>query len=312
MKKEVLIKCLWMIPTILGVTLITFLLIKVTPGDPLYNISNPRVSSDTLESIRNSYGFNQSVLIQYKNWLIKALKGDFGISYLSGKPVWNEVSDRLPATLLLMGTSFVISILLSCLTGFARIFSSKHHLNKVFDLLLLILLCIPSFWLGIILMYFFSVDLGILPLNGMNTPGKSGWWDTIRHMLLPVMVLVIQKHVFYHRYIYGIESEEMQKDYIRLAISKGGSRYRKFSRHLFKNVSLPLLTQIGIDFSTLITGAFITETIFSWPGVGQLLINGLKQNDYFVVMAIVTLSCFCVIIGSFVVELLITKIDPRN
>lgn len=311
MGKIILKRLLQAIPMLIFISIISFFLMKFAPGDPVKAYITPKMSHKQVENVRHNLGLDKPIIVQYLIWSDNVIKGNFGYSLRNYRPVISEISERLPATLELMGTSLVLSFIFGIIFG---LLSAKYK-NRVFDRIVSLLsyigISIPSFWFAMILIVIFSLKLHWLPSIGMHTIGEDSIFDVIKHGIMPCLVLSIQDTAVITRYVRANSVEQMKEDYVRTAIGKGLSNKKVFFKHVLKNALLPVITVLGMSLPDLVAGAFITETVFGWPGMGRLGINAIFSFDYPIIMGITMFSSIMLIIGNLLADLLYELADPR-
>lgn len=311
MGKYIIKRILQAIPLLIIISIISFILIKLAPGDPVQAYVTPKMSQAQVELVRHNLGLDKPIYIQYFVWLKNVLKGDLGYSLANYRPITTQIVERIPATLGLMGLSLIISIVLGIILGLISAFYKNKLIDEIISIFSYIGISIPSFWYAMILIVFLSGKLRLFPSVGMRSVGIDSTIDLLRHFVLPSMVLSFQNTSVITRYIRSNAITEMKEDYVRTAISKGLTRRKVFSKHVLRNVLLPIVTIIGMSLPDLIAGAFITETIFGWPGMGRLGINAIFSYDYPLIMAITMLSSVMVILGNLLSDILYGVVDPR-
>ncbi|WP_440117463.1 ABC transporter permease [Paenibacillus sp. QZ-Y1] len=299
------------IPLLFVISIVSFTLIKLAPGDPVLSFVTPNMGAEDVERIRQSLGLDQPMYVQYFVWLKNVLSGDLGYSLVNHRPVAQMIVERLPATFGLMGASLLLSLLISIpLSMFA---GSRQ--NSLFDrglsLITYIGISIPSFWFGMMLIYFFAVELHWLPSMGMRTVGMDSAWDIIKHGILPCTVLTFMNVSVYMRYIRSNTISQLEEDYVQIQYAYGATKGTVLLRHVLKNVLLPVITILGMSLPELIAGAFITESVFSWPGMGSLGISAVHGLDYPIIMGITMMSSVLLVVGNLVADILYGVVDPR-
>ncbi len=305
------------IPLLLGISLISFSIMHLAPGDPTTMFTNPSISMEDMAQVRSNLGLDKPILFQYFYWLVNLLKGNFGYSFMSGKPVLTLILERLPATLLLSISSLFCIL---CITFPLGLISGAKK-NSAFDhwvtILSFIGLSIPAFWLGLVLILFFSLNLNWFPTSGFLDPSLIDATISIKslnilyHLILPLLTIIIggiAGLTRYHRF--GI-IQILNQDYIKAARARGISEKRLLFKHALKNALLPIITILGLDLPALISGSFIIEYIFAWPGMGQLGIAAVFARDYPVLMGTIVFSSILIIIGNLLADLAYTFVDPR-
>ncbi len=308
MGRYILKRVLQAIPILIIVSVISFSLIKLAPGDPVQAFVTPKMSAAQVEMVRHNLGLDKPVYIQYLRWASEVLRGYLGYSLVNYRPVTVQILERIPATLWLMGVSLVLTgIILGLLSAFYK----GKLTDNIISFFSYIGISIPSFWFAMILIVTFSSKLGLLPSVGMRTIGVNSFWDLLKHTIMPALVLSIQNTAIITRYIRTNAITQMKEDYVRTAVSKGLTLKRVFTKHVLRNVLLPIVTILGMSLPELIAGAFITETIFGWPGMGRLGINSIFSFDYPLIMGITMISSVMVILGNLISDILYGIVDPR-
>lgn len=293
------------------VSILCFGLIKLAPGDPVLTYVQPNMSETYIATLRESLGLNKPVYEQYLIWLRKILRGNFGYSLVNTRPVLSQILNRLPATLLLMGTSLLLSVLISIPLGMACGRRANGTLDRVVSALSYIGISIPNYWFGILLIYLFSVHLGWLPSIGMHSDGNRTLSDLIRHLILPCTVMTYVNSAQFTRYIRSSTITQMSADYVTVQRAYGTPKNTILFRHVLKNAVLPLITVLGMSLQSLVSGAMICEQVFAWPGTGQLAVTAVTTFDYPLIMGITMLTALMIIIGNLLADILYTIVDPR-
>ena len=301
------------IPLLLGVSIIGFALMQFAPGGPLavYTL-NPTVTSQDIERVRAVFGLDQPVAVQYLKWAAGMFTGNWGTTFFGGRPVFDVIVERLPATLLLMGTSLSLAMLLGVALGVL----GAVRRYSVFDLLAttgaMAALSFPTFWFGLMAIYVFAVTLGWLPSGGMNELGEEGNpLDLLRHLILPAGVLALVLTASWSRYARSSLLEVLHQDYMRTARAKGLLPYQRLWRHAFPNAVTPLIALLGVELPALFSGALVIETIFSWPGMGRLFLDALNMKEYPILMGMVMFTAFFVVAGNLLADIAVALVDPR-
>jgi len=305
------------IPIVVGISLISFLIVYLTPGSPVDKFRTPRVSPQTIANLIHLYGLDQPLPIQFWNWFTHfwSFPWDnlaWGYSFTDGRPVRDKIFQRIPSTLLLMGTSLVVSLVIAIPIGILQAIKQYSWADRIITTFETIGYAMPTFWLGLILKQFFAVNLNWLPLNGQNTLGKQGDIpDMIMHLILPVTTLAVVSIAGWSRYMRASMLEVMRQDYVRTARAKGLPPSRVIGRHALRNAMIPIVTLLGLTIPSLLSGAAITETVFSWPGLGWLGVTSVGDRDYPVVLAVTMIGGMMVIIGNLLADVLYAVVDPR-
>lgn len=305
------------LPMLLGITIITYLIISLAPGDPVSAMINPQelnVRSDAeLDQIRDDLGLNDPIPVRYALWLKEAVQGNLGFSYQSKQPVVHLIVDRLPETLLLTGSALLLAMTIGITLGIISARKQYSALDYVLTISAFFGLSIPAFFFAMLGMFAFSVRLGWLPVFGMWTPGEPNSLnlDLLKHAVLPVSALAIPHVAEYMRYARSATLEAMGAEHVTTARAKGLRERVVFRRHVFRNALVPLLTIIGLSLPGLISGSFVIETIFSWPGIGMLGYTAIMQRDYPVQLGIALMAAVTVLMANLVTDLAYALVDPR-
>lgn len=310
MRRYILKRLLLAIPVLLGITIIDYFIMSLA-GNPMDILAGPRMTQEAIAFKAAKLGLDQPVWVQYFNWLSEVLRENLGYSYKSYQPVAQMIGSHLGPTLLLMGASMVVGLLIAVPAG---IYSAVHRYQKRdFAVVTASFLgsSVPGFFLALILIYLFTVRLGWLPSSGMETPGVGGdFLDVARHMVLPVIVLAASIAGSNIRYIRSAVLEILEMDYLRTAKAKGIGHFRVINKHALRNALLPIVTVIGMQIPTLFGGAVIVEQIFSWPGLGLITMNAITARDYPVIMGVCLLSAVVVLSANLLTDVVYALVDP--
>ncbi len=312
--KYILKRLLIAVPTFLGITLLSYVLSSLAPGSPLDALlADPKITAVELERRRVELGLDQSVLVQYFHWLMQLLQGNLGYSFGSNRlPVAELILERLKPTLLLASCSFGLSILTAIPLGVfaaSKPNSLRDYLSSGISFLLV---GTPNFFAGLALIYIFGVVFKLLPTGGMyDSSGARTTADLLKHMVMPMLVLSFQQIGSWIRYMRSSMVEVFQEDYLRTARAKGLRPFAVIRKHAFKNSLLPVITVIGMSIPGLVGGAVVTEQVFSWPGVGSLMIQSIAARDYPVIMGITVLVATVVLIVNLITDIIYGVLDPR-
>lgn len=350
MSRYIIRRLLQAIPTLIGVSLISFFLAKAAPGDPVLNLTfDPRITEATRETLRKQLGLDQPLVVQYVRWAIGLvlragnaaeeltldntpctylsfinltvcdsgggiIRGDLGTSIATKQPVWQRIIERLPATLELTTTSLIVGLLLGIPLGVLSGVRQGSFFDNSVRFLAVIGNAVPVFWMGLMLIFVFGVYLNWLPTGGRQTVSLNSefdLFDRLRHLLLPVFVLAIGDIAVLSRFLRAETLEVLHTDYIRTAKAKGLAPGRVWFVHATRNALIPLVTILGPAIAGLIGGALVTETIFSWPGMGRLTFEAAIQRDYPLVLGAVMIASALVILGNLLSDILYGVVDPR-
>ncbi|MCI8652717.1 MAG: ABC transporter permease [Angelakisella sp.] len=287
--------------TFLGVSVLVFVLGRVT-GDPVALLAPDNATAEQKEQIRESLGLNDPVAVQYWNFITKAVQGDFGTSYVSRQSVTKLVKDTLPATLQLAVASFLIAVVVSIPIGILVALKRNTVWDLLGNVLALVGQAMPNFWLALMLMLVFSVKLKLLPISGREGPAN---------MVLPVLTLALAALGYFVRMVRSSMLEVLGQEYIRTARGKGVRELMVVGKHALKNALIPVITVMGIHFGNLLSGAFVIETVFAWPGLGRLGVTALFARDFAVIQGVVLVSTAIFVLVNLVVDILYTLLDPR-
>lgn len=293
------------------VSVVTFGLIHSAPGGPAL-LADPDLSREDVQRISKNLGLTDPLPVQYGRWLGHVARGDFGRSYSNVVPVTDLLRARLPNTLVLTLCALALAVLVALPLGAISALKRNSWLDYVATTLSVIGVSIPVFWFGIVLIIVFAVQLKVLPAGDMYTPGAPfSFGDRLRHLVLPAIVLSSFNLAELTRYMRSSMLGVLGEDYIRTARAKGLSRRVVLSRHAFKNALIPVATVLGVMIPRAVGGAAITETVFSWPGMGRLAVEGATTRDYPVVMGVTLTVAAIVILSSLLTDILYAYLDPR-
>ena len=310
MGKYILKRILIAIPVLIGITLIDYAIMCMA-GSPLSMLQGPRVSEAAVEAKAIALGLDKPFYIQYFVWLGQLVRGNMGYSIKTYQPVSDMIATHLGPTLLLMGVSLIVSILIAVPAG---IYSAVHQYSKGdYAVVTLSFLgsSVPGFFLSLLLVFIFTVKLSWLPSSGMTTLGADGGLsDLVKHMVMPVIVLATSMAGTNIRYIRSAVLEILQQDYLRTARAKGIGRFLVINKHALRNALVPIVTVIGMEIPVLFGGAVIIEEIFSWPGLGLMTMSAISNRDYPVIMGVCLLSAIVVLIGNLLTDILYALVDP--
>ncbi len=319
-----------MIPTLLGVSIIVFLMLHLTPGDPAELLMGERASEEALQEIREHLGLNKPLYVQYGMFLKQLMQGDLGETIWTRQKVWIEVKQRFPATIELS----LVALFISCVMGMILGIISATKQYSIFDYLsmlgALIGVSMPIFWLGLVFMLIFSLNLGWLPMSGRLSVGieletitnfyildavlTRNWpafRDAVWHIIMPAFTLSTIPTAIVARMTRSSMLEVLRQDFIKTAEAKGLSQFKVVFKHALRNALIPVVTTIGLQFGVLLCGAILTETIFAWPGVGKWIYDAVMQRDYMVIRSGTLFLASIFIVINLCVDLLYAVINPR-
>lgn len=304
------------LPLALGVVIITFVLIHLAPGDPIYVLAGDGGSPSYYAAQRAYYGLDQPLLAQLGRYLLAILHGDFGYSFSYQQPALQVILSRAPATLLLMGSALLLSTTLGVLLGVVAAAHSGRRLDLGITGGTLAFYAMPVFWLGQIMIIIFAVWLKLFPVQGMvdvraSYTGLRHAADVLHHLALPALTLGLIELAVTARLTRTSMRETLGEDYVRTAKAKGLPRRQVLLGHALRNALLPVVTVVGGQIGVVLTGAALTETIFAWPGLGRLLLDATLNRDYPILMGIFILVSLTVVLANLAADLLYALLDPR-
>jgi peptide/nickel transport system permease protein len=300
------------IPLLLGVAILSFIFMQLAPGGPdALFARNARMTEEQLQAIRRNMGLDRPMHEQLLTWLGNLAQGDLGISYTQYRPVSEVIWDAVPNTLLLMGTGMLISLVAALTFGILAAREPYGGFDNVVSFISYFGLAMPVFWFGLMLQILFAVKLGWLPSAGMYSPTGGGPGDLLRHLALPAFTIAIGSIAGWSRYVRSSTIESLGQDYVRTARAKGLAERRLMLGHVLRNALIPFITVVGIDVPLYLTGAVLTETVFSWPGMGRLFYDALTVRDYPVLMGILMLGAVFIVAGNLIADILYGVCDPR-
>jgi peptide/nickel transport system permease protein len=313
MQRYLLRRVLQLVPLILGITIVLFAVIQAAPGGPEGALleSGRFIDPSVIESYRQRLGVDQPVPVQYVRWLGGALTGDLGISFSTTRPVAAMIVERLPATLELMGASFLFAALIAFALGTLSSVRQYSWLDHLATGVSFLGIAMPVFWFALILQLVFAVRLGWLPVAGTETVGDTSLTDHLAHLVLPAFVLSFRSIAGWSRYLRSSLIGALRTDYVRTARAKGLTERAVVGKHALRNALIPVVSIMALDLAGLFSGAVITETIFAWPGIGRLFVQAMFARDYPLLMGILLLGSVMVVIFNLVADLLYGLLDPR-
>lgn len=312
-------RLLQLVPTLIGISLLSFFLMQLAPGGPIDQIAdlNPHVTPEMKLRIKHDMGLDQPIPVQYARWVGRLARLDFGTSFTDGRPVIKKIAERLPATILLNVLSIGLMVILALPIGWWSAIRAHSSFDKAMTVLVFIGFSLPTYALALWLMILFGLKLGWLPISGLSslsfiptTPLQKAM-DMARHLILPTLVLGMTDLAGLSRYARNSLLEVIHQDYIRAAQAKGLSPWRVYSVHAVRNALIPILTIFGLMLPDLIGGGVIIETIFAYPGMGRLGYEAILTRDYNLIMAITVISAALTVMGNFMADLLYAYADPR-
>jgi len=305
------------IPVILAIAVLAFLIVHLAPGDPVNILLGEYGSTPEFrEQIRRHYGLDQPVLVQLGIYFSRVFRGDLGFSLYFNQPVLELIAQRLPATVLLMTTQLIFAVVTGVLLGSAAARHPYSALDNATTTLGLVGYSMPVFWIGLLVILFFSTGLGLFPSGGMVSAreqlrGAAAIVDVLRHLVLPAFTLGLVNLALYARLTRASLLDVLAQDYIRVARAKGLEDRHVTLHHGLRNALLPVVTILGIDLGRMVGGAVLTETVFAWPGVGTLTFTALQTRDYPLIVGVFVLVSVAVILANLMVDVMYSLLDPR-
>jgi len=294
------------------VSMIAFAILHLAPGGPLAQfLATGNMGQEDVDRLMAQYGLNRPLPIQYLEWAGNLLTGDWGVSYRDQLPVLKKIGMHVGPTLELMVTSTLLAMFIGGLIGILGAVRRHSFFDHLATIGAMVALSIPTFWFGLAIIYVFSVNLGWLPAGNRENIGDGSFLDRLRHLVLPCIVLALVSTAVWSRYMRSSMLDVVNQDYIRTAKSKGVPAMRILFHHALRNALLPMITITGLHVSTLLSGALVTETVFTWPGMGRLFLDSVSNRDYPVVMGMLMFTACMVLLGSLVADLLYSVADPR-
>lgn len=302
MRRYLLSRLAQLVPVVFGVVTIVFLLLHLIPGDPVEIMLGESAVAAQKEELRRELKLDRPVAAQYVEFLGGLVTGDLGVSFRSREPVLREILSRVPATMLLAAASLLVALLVAVPLGVLSAMRQHSPLDHLSAFLAMLGLSMPNFWLGPLLILVFSIQMGLFPVAG---------YGTARHLVLPALTMGAGMAAILMRMLRSSLLEEVRQEYVRAAAAKGLSRRAAVLRHALKNSAIPVLTVLGLQFGALLSGSIITETIFSWPGIGRLLVQAIDARDYPLVQGCVLFIALSTVAVNLATDLLYSRLDPR-
>ena len=307
-------RLLMSIPVFLGITMLVFLFVALAPGDASSSMMRPEQMGDPTirQAIIEKYGLDQPIPVRYVRWLSGVLQGEFGYTLIGGQPIVSEIARSFMASFLLMGTALVGGILVGVPLGVLSAVRQYSKIDFTLTGITFLGVSMPSFLLGIGGLWLIGLQLGLVPIAGMVTPGQPfDLIDLLRHLALPSAILGFGFAAIFMRYTRASMLEVINADYVTTARAKGLPPRTVIGRHAFRNAMIPVITLIGLYIPEMIGGAVVTEQVFSWPGLGQLAVDGVISRDYFLIMGITMVLSVFVLFANLVTDVLYAFADPR-
>ena len=311
MAKFILRRILIAIPMVLVITMLCFMLMSLAPYDAVDAMVDPRMSAETVAAMKDALGYNDPLWMQYIKWLQNLVTGNWGYSITTKAAVADQLAARIPNTIMLVLPAYLFAYALAIVLGLVAGAHRGSRLDRCIDAIASVGIAVPSFWFAMLLIFVFGYLLKWLPILGMQTIGDGSVLDIARHYIMPFVTLTVAFLPDNLRYVRSSTITQSTQDYVMLQRAFGASDAEVMFKHICRNVLIPVITRLGMAMPLLVTGAIITETIFSWPGVGPYFITAIKAMDYPVVMSILVLSSTLVILGNLLADVLCCIVDPR-
>ncbi|WP_131104576.1 ABC transporter permease [Ornithinimicrobium sufpigmenti] len=310
MSKFLLTRLITTLPVLLIVTFVVFGLVLLIPGDPAVTIAGPDATTEQVAAVRERLGLNDPVLIQYWNWLVSAVQGDLGTSLFTSRPVARSIADSLPVTLALTAAAVLVSLVIAIPLAIVAALRQGSWIDRLASLGSSVGIALPSFWLGMMLVLLFSINLGVLPATGyVPLADDPGQWA--RHLILPAITLGVAAAAESARQLRGSIIEVMKQDYVRTARAKGLQGWVVIGKHVMKNASVPLVTVLGVQITFMLGGALLVEQVFGIPGMGMVAINAVTQRDIPVIQGIVLIAVLVAMIVNLLVDVTYGFLNPK-
>ncbi len=299
------------IPLMIVITALCFVLINLAPYDAVDAITTDKMTQEEIDAKREEYGLNAPIYVQYFSWLKNICKGELGYSLINHTNIADDLSVKIPNTIKLVLPSYLTAFALAIILGLIAGHKKDGLEDKLINSFASVGLSVPTFWVALLIMYFFGCKLKWFPIVGMHTIGDNSLGDFLMHFVMPYTVLILGFLPELVRYVRSSTITQLDEDYVIVQKAFGSSKMEILFKHVSQNVLLPLITKLGMALPMLVTGAVITETVFSWPGIGVYFITAVRNLDYPIVMDVLLLSGTLVILGNLLSDILCALIDPR-
>jgi len=300
--KFILRRLLLMVPVLLGVIFVIFSIMWITPGDPAQILLGEAARAEDIAALRLEMGLDDPFMVQFVRFVGQVVTGDLGVSFNSRRPAFDEITDRFPTTIRLAAITVLLAIVVGIPSGILCAVKHQSIFDNITSVLGLVMLSIPNFWLGLMLILFFSVQLGVLPVSGLGTP---------LHWIMPMLTLGLSASGIYMRFTRSSMLEVIRQDYIRTARAKGQKESKVIFKHALKNALIPVITIVGLSFGALLGGAVLTETVFAIPGIGSFMVISIRARDFPVIQGAVLMIALMFSFINLLVDILYGFVDPR-
>ena len=312
MIRYILKRILQAVPLLLVISFIVFTLIHLAPYDAIDAQITSNMSQEEINILREQSGLNKPFLIQYVDWLGQILSGNFGHSLVTHNSVGEEILAKIPNTISLVLPAYITALVIAIVLGLLAAANKGKWQDKFIDAVASLGIATPSFWIAMIFIYVLGYQLNLFPIIGMHTIGKEGdFGDFLSHFIMPYLTLTIVFFAELTRYVRSSALSQTNEEYVVVQQAFQATKTQIFTRHIIKNVLIPVITQVGMSLPMLVTGAIITETVFSWPGIGPYITQATRALDYPIIMAVMLLSAILVIVGNLISDILYSIVDPR-
>ena len=298
------------IPVMAVVALFVFLMLRLSPGDPAAVIAGDYASPEDIAKIRTQLGLDQPIIVQFSTWVWSLMQGNLGISIFSNLPVTKLIAQRLEPTLMLSLTTLIFAVVVAVPMGVIAAWKAGTWVDRLIMIFAVFGFSVPVFVLGYMMIFSFSMELGILPVQGYKSPFDD-FWQFVRHITLPTITLSVIYIALIARITRASMLEVLEEDYIRTARAKGQTESRVLISHALKNASIPIVTIIGIGIALLIGGVVVTESVYNIPGLGRLVVDAILKRDYPIIQGLILMFSFVYIIINLVIDIVYTFLDPR-
>jgi peptide/nickel transport system permease protein len=311
MAKYIVKRLLALIPVLIGISVLVFLIMQLSPGDPARIMLGPKATEKSLIEIRHILGLDLPLHEQYIRWIGNIFKGDWGTSISLKLPVLSLILQRLNATLILTGAAIVMSVIFGMTAGIVSATRQYSLADRALMTMSLVGFCLPVFWVGLLLQLFFSIKLGWLPVSGMYSSGQTGFLDLLKHLILPSVALSLGSTATIARMTRSSMLDVIRQDYIKTARAKGVSARGISYVHALRNALVPVVTVIGMQVGYLLSGQVLLEIVFAWPGLGSLMVNGILARDFPLVQGAILFVATGYVLINLIVDILYALLDPR-
>ena len=312
MIRYILKRILQAVPLLLVISFIVFTLIHLAPYDAIDAQITSNMSQEEINILREQSGLNKPFLIQYVDWLGQILSGNFGHSLVTHNSVGEEILAKIPNTISLVLPAYITALIIAIVLGLLAAANKGKWQDKLIDAVASLGIATPSFWIAMIFIYVLGYQLNLFPIIGMHTIGKEyDFGDFLSHFIMPYLTLTIVFFAELTRYVRSSALSQTNEEYVVVQQAFQATKTQIFTRHIIKNVLIPVITQVGMSLPMLVTGAIITETVFSWPGIGPYITQATRALDYPIIMAVMLLSATLVIVGNLISDILYSIVDPR-